>query len=70
MSDLVALVLAGVVALQVPIGVLMYLDARRLGLKNPERYWLGVVVPAGGFVVIFYYLSKRKSLPTEQPDGP
>ncbi|MDS0294013.1 hypothetical protein [Halogeometricum luteum] len=59
----------GVLALQLPIGVLMFFDAKRLKLKNPEKYWLGVVIPAVGFVVVLYYLSERKNLPKEEADG-
>ncbi len=46
----------------------MYFDAKRLDLKNPEMYWLGVIVPAGGFAVILYYFSKRKDLPKKETE--
>lgn len=61
--ELVLVLLVGAIAVQIPIGVLLYLDAKRLGLEHPEVYWLGVVVPAAGFVVILYYASARKELP-------
>jgi hypothetical protein len=43
----------------------VYVDARRRRLEHPEVYWLGILVPAAGFVVILYYLSERKDLPTK-----
>jgi len=54
MSELVPFLLVGAVAIQIPIGIVMYFDAKRLDLKDPEVYWLGVVIPAAGFVVILY----------------
>ena len=69
MADVVPLVLLGALALQIPIGILMYVDAKRLGLKNPELYWLGVVVPTAGFVVILYYFSERRNLPRKDTEG-
>jgi hypothetical protein len=68
MPELVLVLLVGAIAVQIPIGVLLYLDAKRLGLRNPELYWLGVVVPAAGFVVILYYASTRKELPRTETD--
>ncbi|MFC6989054.1 hypothetical protein ACFQJD_10680 [Haloplanus sp. GCM10025708] len=70
MADLVPLLLVGAVAIQIPIGILMYLDAKRLGLKNPEIYWLGVVIPAAGFVVILYYFTERRNLPKKEGENP
>ena len=69
MSDLVPFLLAGVVAIQIPIGIVMYFDAKRLDLKNPEMYWLGVVIPAAGFVVILYYFAERGNLPKEEHEA-
>ncbi|WP_049986916.1 hypothetical protein [Halobellus rufus] len=70
MRELVTLLLLGAVLIQLPLGVVMYLDAKRLGLQNPEQYWLGVVVPAAGFVVILYYFSERRNLPkTSESDS-
>lgn len=51
-------------AVQYPIALLIYLDARRRGLRDPGIYGLGIVVPAAGFVVALYYLSERDGLPT------
>lgn len=65
-SDVALALLVGALAVQLPIAVLVYVDARRLGLENPETYWLGILVPAGGFVVILYYLSARRTLPRER----
>ncbi len=65
MSRLVVLLL-GALVIQHPIAILMYFDAKRLNLKNPEMYWLGVIVPAGGFAVILYYFSERKDLPKKE----
>jgi hypothetical protein len=48
---------------QYPLGLVVYLDARRLGLRDPSTYGLGIVVPAAGFVVALYYLSERDTLP-------
>ncbi|WP_459877225.1 hypothetical protein [Halorubrum gandharaense] len=63
MSNTVALLLALVVFAQLPIAIIVYFDARRLGLKQPEKYELGIIVPAAGFIVILYYLSNRRDLP-------
>lgn len=68
MPDLVVTLLISALAIQFPIGIFMYLDAKRLDLKNPELYWLGVIVPAGGFAVVLYYLSERKTLPKNEPE--
>jgi len=68
MVELAYLLIIGVIAIQIPIGVLMYFDAKRLNLKNPDKYWLGVIVPAAGFIVILYYFSERKSLPKKETD--
>ncbi|WP_311171812.1 hypothetical protein [Halobellus ordinarius] len=65
MFDPVVLLLIGVLFLQYPLAVVMYLDARRLNLKHPEQYWLGVVVPTVGVVVILYYFSARRTLPRQ-----
>ena len=70
MSDVVLSLLVAAVALQLPIGVLVYLDAERLGPKNPEKYAMGILVPTGGFVVVPYYLSERKNLPKREADRP
>ena len=63
MTEPVILLLVGVTLIQLPIGVVLYFDAKRLNLKDPELYWLGVIVPTLGFVVILYYVSERKNLP-------
>ena len=65
MTEPVLLLLVGLTLVQLPLGVLLYFDAKRLNLKDPELYWLGVVVPTVGFVVILYYLSERKNLPKQ-----
>ena len=62
MVELAYLLLVGAVAIEIPIGVLIYFDAKRLNLKDPEMYWLGVILPAAGFIVILYYFSERKKL--------
>jgi len=66
MSNTVALLLALVVFAQLPIAIIVYFDARRLGLKQPEKYELGIIVPAAGFIVILYYLSNRRELPKRE----
>lgn len=70
MADLVPVLLFGALVVQIPAGILMYLDANRLGLKHPETYWFGVVIPAAEFVVILYYVSERENLPKPDPDDP
>jgi len=44
------------------MAILVYIDARRLGLENPEQYDLGIILPAAGFLVFVYYVSKRGTL--------
>ncbi|UIO99439.1 hypothetical protein Hbl1158_13045 [Halobaculum sp. CBA1158] len=68
MVELAYVLIVGAIAIQIPIGILMYFDAKRLTLKNPEKYWLGVIVPAAGFIVILYYFSERKNLPKKGTD--
>ncbi|MFC4543140.1 hypothetical protein ACFO5R_14515 [Halosolutus amylolyticus] len=68
MESPLAFLLVAVLAVQLPIAVLVAVDARRLGLANPERYELGILVPAGGLVVILVYLSRRRELPREAED--
>jgi hypothetical protein len=63
MSDLVAFLLVAALALQVPVAILAYVDAKRLGFENPEWYWFGIIVPAAGFAVALYYFTERKNLP-------
>ncbi|WP_336021835.1 hypothetical protein [Halobellus salinisoli] len=63
MRELVMLLLIGSLFIQLPLAVVMYFDAKRLDLRNPEQYWLGVVVPTVGFIVILYYFSERRNLP-------
>lgn len=64
---MLALILA--VSIQYPLALVVYLDARRLRLKDPETYALGIIVPAAGFVVILYYLSERDSFPRRDDDA-
>ena len=66
MSDVVPLFLAVFIFIQLPIAILVYFDARRLNLKQPEKYDLGIIVPAAGFIVIVYYFSNRKELPKRE----
>ena len=48
----------------------MYLDAKRLNLENAEGYAMGILVPTGGFVVVPYYVSQRRTLPKREDDTP
>lgn len=68
MPELVRLVFYGILVAQYPFGLLMYYDAKRLDLKNPEMYLHGVVVPAAGFLVMLYYVSERKNLPKRETE--
>ncbi|WP_338740182.1 hypothetical protein [Haloplanus salilacus] len=68
MPDAVPALLVGALLAQFPIAVWVALDARHRNLRNPEMYWLGIVVPAAGFVVILYYFSARERLPTLDPE--
>ncbi|MDQ2050079.1 hypothetical protein RBH26_06235 [Natronolimnohabitans sp. A-GB9] len=60
-----ALLLVAALVAQVPISILVYLDARRLELENSSMYYYGIVVPLAGFLVVAVYLSKRTELPRE-----
>ena len=59
MADIAAAVLASVLVVQLPIGLYVRFDARRRGLRHSDTYWLGVIAPAGGLIVIAYYFSNR-----------
>ena len=69
MSDLVLALLVGLFVIQIPMAVLVYIDARRLGLENPEQYDLGIILPAAGFLVFAYYSSHWKSVHTRSHDS-
>lgn len=66
MPDALPAALIAVLLVHLPIALWVAVDARRRTLRHPEAYWLGIVVPAAGFVVIPYYLSVRDSLPTRE----
>lgn len=66
MSESVPVLFAVLIAVQVPVGIVLYFDAKRLNLRNPEKYWFGVIIPAAGFLVILYYFSERTNLPKEE----
>jgi hypothetical protein len=62
MTDWVYVAFVAFLGVQIPIAILVYIDARRLGLKDPFVWEMGVLVPAAGIPVILYYLSNRKTL--------
>jgi len=66
MSDVIVLILVALIFLQLPVSLIVRLDAKRLNLKQPVKYELGIVVPAAGFMVLIYYLSKRRELPKRE----
>ncbi|THE63379.1 hypothetical protein D8Y22_18550 [Salinadaptatus halalkaliphilus] len=57
------LAVAAVVALQIPLAIVVHVDAKRLGLANPAMYELGILVPTAGLAVAFVYFSRRRELP-------
>jgi len=63
MTDWVYVAFIAFFAVQIPLAILVYIDARRLGLKDPFVWEIGVLAPAAGIPVILYYLSNRKTLP-------
>ena len=65
MADVVAFAFVFVLTIQLPLAVIVYLDARRLGLERPEIWWFGIVAPAAGFLVAWYYVSQRANLAAE-----
>ncbi|WP_340102290.1 hypothetical protein [Salinibaculum salinum] len=70
MSDLVVLLLVLVICLQLSASLLVRYDTKRLGLKQPLKYELGVFVPTAGFVVLLYYLANRRDLPKVEESSP
>ncbi|ELY88288.1 hypothetical protein C483_16296 [Natrialba hulunbeirensis JCM 10989] len=62
MDSLVIVLLMAALLIQVPIALLVRVDARRQGFDNPEMYELGILVPMGGILVVPAYISKRRSL--------
>jgi hypothetical protein len=68
MNDLVVWLLVLVIFLQLPISLLVRYDAKRLGLKQPVKYELGIIVPTAGFIVLLYYLANRRDLPKAEED--
>lgn len=43
-------------------------DAKRLGLKQPVKYELGIIVPTAGFVVLLYDLANHRDLPKAEDE--
>jgi len=70
MTDTVVWLLVLVIFLQLPISLIVRYDAKRLGLKQPVKYELGIIVPTAGFVVLLYYLANRRDLPKAEDDSP
>lgn len=69
MADRLLILFAAVIFAQFPIAVLVHIDAKRLGLKNPHMYELGIIVPMGGLLVVPWYVSRRKDLPRADEDA-
>jgi hypothetical protein len=67
MEPVVTRLLLVLLVAQVPAALFVHLDARRLGLDRPEVYGLGVLVPAGGVVVLVVYLSRRRTSRASRP---
>jgi|GEM_PF-2917311 len=70
MAERVLVVLAGAVALQFVLGILVYVDANRRELDNSGAYWYGASIPVVGYVVLAAYLSHREELPTRDLSPP
>ncbi|WP_440765374.1 hypothetical protein [Natronorubrum sp. DTA7] len=51
-----------VLIVQYLCAIVIYYDAKRLGIENPSHYSMGVYVPLGGVLVIPVYVSRRKDL--------
>lgn len=65
MEQLVVLLFGGALLVQIPLAILVAIDARRLDLENPTMYELGILVPMGGLAVVAAYLYNRNSLPSK-----
>ena len=63
MSDWIMFALIAVLGVQIPLAVIVHVDAKRLGLENPMLYELGILVPTAGFLVAVVYFSQRSELP-------
>jgi len=68
MIDLVVWLLVLAIFLQLPISLLVRYDAKRLDLKQPIKYELGIIVPTAGFIVLLYYLANRRDLPKAEDE--
>lgn len=55
--------LIAILVAQIPLGLLVYWDATRQDLAKSEEYGLAVIVPAGGLIVLLWYLQARSDLP-------
>jgi len=64
-GDLLIQGVAAVLVLQYPAGILVWLDARRLGVEHPDRWLLAVVWLAIGWVAVAVYLHRRDDLVSE-----
>lgn len=58
----VAIGLALVLIVQYLGAIVIYFDAKRLGIENPSHYSMGVYIPLGGVLVIPAYVSRRRDL--------
>jgi len=65
---LVYAVLFLLLAVQIPMAVFVYVDARRRGIDRNTRdqYELGILVPSLGFLVFVHYLASRDGLPPSE----
>lgn len=61
-ETVVAIGLALVLIVQYLGAIVIYFDAKRLGIENPSHYSMGVYIPLGGVLVIPAYVSRRRDL--------
>lgn len=62
MTGVILATLIAFVLVQYPLGRLVGLDARRLGIKNPGAYEYGTMQPLVGYVVLAAYVWEREEL--------
>ncbi|XVH33185.1 hypothetical protein ACNS7O_16565 (plasmid) [Haloferacaceae archaeon DSL9] len=68
MESVVILVLVGLILLQLPLALYVYVDAKHRKIENPEVYSLGIwVAPLAGILVFAVYMSRRDELPRRDP---
>jgi hypothetical protein len=63
LGDVVLYAFSALLLCQIPLGVVVYVDARRRDLEQANRYRLAIhIIPVMGILAFLHYVSERDSL--------